>query len=372
MSFDGVTKYFGDTTAVDNLTLHVADGELLVLLGSSGCGKTTALRLVAGLEELSGGTVSIGDHVVNDVDPKDRDVAMVFQSYALYPHLTVGKNIEFPLRQRGVDKEERATRVKRAAETLGLATLLDRKPGQLSGGQRQRVALARAIVREPTVFLMDEPLSNLDAALRVQTRADIVELQARLSTTTLYVTHDQVEAMTMGDRIAVMSDGRLQQVAAPEDLYARPDNAFVAHFLGSPGMNLVDGMLVESGAPDAEGAPGHGTLSVAFAGASVPLPPAVADAVRGSGPDVVLGVRPEALHLSDDGAISASVIIVELLGAETHVICHTETGARMIVRQSATAAKPKLGEAVRIAVDADPASYHLFDAATGARLGGVP
>ena len=179
--------------------------------------------------------------MVNDVDPKDRDVAMVFQSYALYPHLTVAKNIEFPLRQRGVDKEERATKVKRAAETLGLATLLDRKPGQLSGGQRQRVALARAIVREPLVFLMDEPLSNLDAALRVQTRADIVELQARLSTTTLYVTHDQVEAMTMGDRIAVMSEGRLQQVAAPEDLYARPANAFVAHFLGSPGMNLHRG-----------------------------------------------------------------------------------------------------------------------------------
>ncbi len=369
VSFDGATKYFGDTTAVDDLTLHVADGELLVLLGSSGCGKTTALRLVAGLEELSSGTVSIGDHVVNDIDPKDRDVAMVFQSYALYPHLTVAKNIEFPLRQRGVDKEERTTKVKRAAETLGLGALLDRKPGQLSGGQRQRVALARAIVREPTVFLMDEPLSNLDAALRVQTRADIVELQARLSTTTLYVTHDQVEAMTMGDRIAVMSDGKLQQVAAPEDLYAWPANAFVAHFLGSPGMNLMQGMLVESGAPDTEGADGHGTLSVAFAGASVPLPPAVADAVRGSGPDVQLGLRPEALHLSPDGAIAASVIIVELLGAETHVICHTETGARIIVRQSASAAKPKIGEAVRIAVDPDPASYHLFDAATGARLG---
>ena len=198
VSFDGVTKRFGDTTAVDDLTLHVADGELLVLLGSSGCGKTTALRLVAGLEEVTEGTVSIGERVVNDVDPKDRDVAMVFQSYALYPHLTVAKNIEFPLRQRGVDKEERAAKVKRAAETLGLGALLDRKPGQLSGGQRQRVALARAIVREPLVFLMDEPLSNLDAALRVQTRADIVELQARLSTTTLYVTHDQVEAMTMG------------------------------------------------------------------------------------------------------------------------------------------------------------------------------
>jgi multiple sugar transport system ATP-binding protein len=372
VSFDGVTKRFGDTTAVDDLTLHIADGELLVLLGSSGCGKTTALRMVAGLEEVTSGTVSIGERVVNDIDPKDRDVAMVFQSYALYPHLTVAKNIEFPLRQRGVDKEERAAKVKRAAETLGLATLLDRKPGQLSGGQRQRVALARAIVREPLVFLMDEPLSNLDAALRVQTRADIVSLQARLSTTTIYVTHDQVEAMTMGDRIAVMSEGKLQQVAAPEALYARPANSFVAHFLGSPGMNLMEGMLVESGAPGPADATQHGTLSVAFPGASVPLPTEVADSVRGAGPDVVLGLRPESLHLSDTGVIGATVVIVELLGAETHVICQSETGVRIIVRQAASAAKPKIGEAVRIAVDPDPASYHLFDPGEGgARLGGA-
>ena len=370
VSFDGVTKRFGDTTAVDDLTLSIPDGELLVLLGSSGCGKTTALRLVAGLEEISAGTVSIGERVVNEVDPKDRDVAMVFQSYALYPHLTVAKNIEFPLRQRGVDKEERTTKVKRAAETLGLGDLLGRKPGQLSGGQRQRVALARAIVREPLVFLMDEPLSNLDAALRVQTRADIVELQNRLKTTTLYVTHDQVEAMTMGHRIAVMSEGKLQQVAAPEALYAKPTNVFVAHFLGSPGMNLVEGMLVESAAGDASGGGGRGTLSVAFAGASVPLPAEVADSVRGSGPDVVLGLRPEALHLSPDGVIGASVIIVELLGAETHVICHTETGARIIVRQGAGAPKPRIGEPVRIAVEPDPEAYHLFDSSSGNRLGG--
>jgi multiple sugar transport system ATP-binding protein len=372
VNFEGVTKHFGETVAVDDLTLSVTDGELLVLLGPSGCGKTTALRLVAGLEELTQGTVSIGERVVNDVDPKDRDIAMVFQSYALYPHLTVAKNIEFPLRQRGVDKEERAAKVKRAADTLGLSALLGRKPAQLSGGQRQRVALARAIVREPLVFLMDEPLSNLDAALRVQTRADIVELQSRLSTTTLYVTHDQVEAMTMGHRIAVMSDGTLQQIASPESLYNRPANTFVAAFLGSPGMNLIEGMLVESGpagtGPDGGGT-GRGTLCVAFPGASVPLPAEVADVVRGAGPDVVLGLRPEAVHLSSDLSIGASVVIVELLGAETHVICTTETGTRLIVRQGAAAPKPAIGESVRIAVAADPQAYHLFGAASGERLG---
>jgi multiple sugar transport system ATP-binding protein len=267
-----------------------------------------------------------------------------------------------------VDKAARAAKVQKAAETLGLADLLGRKPAQLSGGQRQRVALARAIVREPLVFLMDEPLSNLDAALRVQTRADIVELQSRLSTTTLYVTHDQVEAMTMGHRIAVMSEGQLQQVAAPEDLYARPENVFVAHFLGSPGMNLMKGILVESGnGSTAESV--HGTLAVAFPGAAVPLPEEVAAPVRGLGPDVVLGVRPEAMRLTDDGSIAATVIIVELLGAETHVICHTEDGSRLIVRQRASLAKPSLGETIHIAIDGGPAAYHLFDAATGVRMG---
>jgi multiple sugar transport system ATP-binding protein len=222
---------------------------------------------------------------------------------------------------------------------------------------------------------MDEPLSNLDAALRVQTRADIVELQSRLSTTTLYVTHDQVEAMTMGDRIAVMSDGRLQQVAAPEELYARPANAFVAHFLGSPGMNLMEGMLVEN-APAAIGAAGtgrmvHASMAVTFPGASINLPAEVGDRARGAGPDVVLGVRPESLRLSPMGSIAATVIIVELLGAETHVICHAETGARIIVRQPPAATKPALGESVRIEVEDDPAAYHLFDKATGERLGGT-
>ena len=222
--FANVSKRYGDVAAVDDLSLEVADGELLVLLGPSGCGKTTALRMVAGLEEVTEGSLMIGDDLVNDVDPKDRDVAMVFQSYALYPHMSVAKNIEFPLRQRKIETAERKQRALEAATTLGLEDLMDRKPGQLSGGQRQRVALARAIVRDPRVFLMDEPLSNLDAKLRVQTRGDIVALQRRLGTTTLYVTHDQVEAMTMGHRIAVMQGGRLQQVAAPQDLYERPAN----------------------------------------------------------------------------------------------------------------------------------------------------
>jgi multiple sugar transport system ATP-binding protein len=360
VSFEGVTKRFGDSVAVDRLTLDIPDGELLVLLGSSGCGKTTALRLVAGLEEVSEGTISIGDRVVNEIDPKDRDVAMVFQSYALYPHLSVARNIEFPLRQRGMAKEARTAKVKEAAVTLGLDTLLDRKPSQLSGGQRQRVALARAIIRDPQVFLMDEPLSNLDAALRVQTRADIVALQARLSTTTLYVTHDQVEAMTMGDRIAVMSHGVLQQVAAPEDLYARPANTFVAGFLGSPGMNLLPGKI------------GHGVdddVTVEVSGGSVPLPAPLRNAGVGAD-EVVLGLRPESLRIDPVGPLRADVTIVELLGAETHVICTTPDGSRLIVRQPPQATKPAPGEQVCIAIDPDPAALHLFDAVSTLRLVG--
>jgi multiple sugar transport system ATP-binding protein len=252
-------------------------------------------------------------------------------------------------------------RVSRAADALGLSDLLGRKPSQLSGGQRQRVALARALVREPLVFLMDEPLSNLDAALRVQTRADIVALQRRLRTTTLYVTHDQVEAMTMGHRIAVMSEGRLQQVATPEALYTTPANAFVARFLGSPGMNLVEGRIARGDMPE-------GPWRIIFPGASVPIPDRAAAAAAGRGPEVVLGLRPEALRLSTDGVIAATVVIVEPLGAETHVVCHTEIGSRMVVRQEARAARPIPGQTVRIAADPDPHAYHLFDPATGERL----
>src|SRR5712691_6830365 len=243
----GVSKRFGDVTAVDDFTLEVADEEFLVLLGPSGCGKSTALRIIAGLEEPTAGTIEIGDRLVNDVEAKDRDVAMVFQSYALYPHMTVRRNVEFPLKTRRVPTAERNRLVQEAAGILGLEDLLERKPAQLSGGQRQRVALARAIVRRPQAFLMDEPLSNLDAKLRVQTRAELVELQRRLSATIVYVTHDQVEAMTMGHRIAVLDAGVLQQVGPPQEVYARPANLFVAQFIGSPPMNTVEGRIARVG-----------------------------------------------------------------------------------------------------------------------------
>jgi multiple sugar transport system ATP-binding protein len=352
LQFDGVTKHFDDAIAVDNLDLEVADGELLVLLGPSGCGKTTALRMVAGLEDVSRGTIRIGERVVNDIEPKDRDVAMVFQSYALYPHLSVAKNIEFPLRQRGVDKAERDRMVNETADTLGLSALLGRRPGQLSGGQRQRVALARAIVRSPQAFLMDEPLSNLDATLRTQTRADIVTLQQRLGTTTLYVTHDQVEAMTMGHRIAVMSAGVLQQVAPPQEIYETPANVFVAGFIGSPGMNLLSG----------ESDPTMGARVVRIGTGTIPVPARVAvnRAVK-----VVVGCRPESLSIDPEGTFGATVSIVELLGSEVHVVCRVGE-ARVVVRQELSRPRPSIGEDVRL--HADPSAVHVFDAVTGSRL----
>ncbi len=362
ITFESVSKSYGDVLAVDSLDLDVADGELLVLLGPSGCGKTTALRMVAGLEEISSGTLRLGGEVVNEVDPKDRDVAMVFQSYALYPHLTVARNIEFPLRQRGIDKDERRRQVAAVAATLGLDTLLDRKPGQLSGGQRQRVALGRAIVRSPQAFLMDEPLSNLDAALRVQTRADIVALQKRLGTTTLYVTHDQVEAMTMGHRIAVLSGGVLQQVAPPQELYAAPANVFVAGFLGSPPMNLLAGTLQ----PDPRGA-----LVVQVLGGTVELSEALSQAVGRTvppGPDaaVTVGLRPESLTLDPSGSLAATVDLVELLGAEAHVICSTPDGSRLVIRMDARQPLPDIGAAVRIGVA--PGSAQVFEQPSGRRV----
>jgi len=247
ITFAHVTKRFDDTTAVEDLSIHVADGEFLVLVGPSGCGKTTALRMLAGLEDITSGRILIGDRIINNVAPGARDVAMVFQSYALYPHMTVYDNLAFGLRNYKVPKPEIDRRVREAAQVLELGDLLKRKPRQLSGGQRQRVALGRAIVREPKAFLMDEPLSNLDAALRVQTRTEILKLQKRLATTTIYVTHDQVEAMTMGDRIAVMNKGKLQQIGSPEDLYEHPANTFVAQFIGSPAMNVLPSSVLGIG-----------------------------------------------------------------------------------------------------------------------------
>jgi multiple sugar transport system ATP-binding protein len=345
----GVTKRFGDVVAVDDLDLVAHDGEFLVLLGPSGCGKSTALRMIAGLEDPTDGEVHIGGRLVNDVAPKDRDVAMVFQTYALYPHKSVRANIEMPLKPRRVPKDDREQRVQEVARTLGLTDLLDRKPKELSGGQRQRVALARAIVRRPAAFLMDEPLSNLDAKLRIQTRADLVELHRRLGTTVVYVTHDQVEAMTMADRVAVMEDGRLQQLGPPQEVYDRPANAFVARFIGSPPMNLLPA-TVEDG-------------SVLVAGGRLPPPPG---ATVPDGP-VTVGVRPEHLRTAAaDEGFDVEMRVVESLGHERLLVCETGDGHPVIVRRSGEEAVPEPGE--RLALVAAPGRVHLFDASDGERL----
>ena len=354
---EGVSKRFDDVVAVDDLSLEIEDHEFLVLLGPSGCGKSTALRMIAGLEDLTSGIIRIGDRVVNDLEPKDRDVAMVFQSYALYPHMTVRANIEFPLKSRHLEKSERERLVLESAGSLGLGELLDRKPAQLSGGQRQRVALARAIVRRPQAFLMDEPLSNLDAKLRVQTRAELIELQRRLQATIVYVTHDQVEAMTMGDRIAILEDGRLQQVGPPQDVYAKPGNLFVARFIGTPPMNTVRGPVTREG----EG------LAVSLAGGVVPLPESVAHAVAARGVnEVIVGVRPEHLLIEPEGVVRALVTVVESLGHERHIVCRLEDGQMVIVRQPSD--EPSPGESEVIGLVADPADLHVFDAESGLRI----
>jgi multiple sugar transport system ATP-binding protein len=304
IEFDRVSKRFDDgTVAVDDLDLSVGEGEFLILVGPSGCGKTTALRMLAGLEEVSSGEIRIGDRVVNDVPPPRRDIAMVFQNYALYPHMTVSENISFPLRQQRLPKTEITTRVNEAARFLSIEELLNRKPKELSGGQRQRVAMGRAIVRKPQAFLMDEPLSNLDAKLRVQMRAELISLHRRLGVTTVYVTHDQTEAMTLGDRVAVMRRGVVQQVADPETLYRAPVNTFVASFVGSPAMNFLNGHVQE------------GTVSVGPY--SVELAPDVLRRLGGHSGDVIAGVRPEDFEISDsDGALAATVEITEQLGPE--------------------------------------------------------
>jgi multiple sugar transport system ATP-binding protein len=333
VTMDKVTKvYPNGVAAVADLDLAVEDGEFLVLVGPSGCGKSTALRMVAGLESITAGEMRIGDRVVNDLPPKERDIAMVFQNYALYPHMTVEQNIGFALKLAKLPRDEIQKRVHEAARTLQLEDWMQRKPGQLSGGQRQRVAMGRAIVRDPAVFLMDEPLSNLDAKLRVQMRAEIAKLQRDLKTTTIYVTHDQVEAMTMGDRVAVMRDGRLQQVAAPEELYANPANLFVAAFIGSPSMNLLEATVVVSGSG----------ASVSLGEQSLAIPAAVLEdrpALRDyDGRTVVVGIRPE--HLSDavlagDAAggttLRGDVELREALGSE--LLLHVRTDCRPAVTE---------------------------------------
>src|SRR3954449_5070438 len=335
-----------EAPAVDSLNLDISDGEFMVLVGPSGSGKTTALRMLAGLEEVDAGAIFIGDRDVSDVAPKERDIAMVFQNYALYPYLTVAANIGFPLRIAKVRKRDREARVKEVAELLGLTEFLHRKPAQLSGGQRQRVAMGRAIVRVPSVFLMDEPLSNLDAKLRVQMRADIAALQADFGVTTVYVTHDQSEAMTLGHRVAVMDEGQLQQVGPPRELYERPVNLFVAGFIGSPAMNLCS-VEVNNGA-------------ASFGGVDVPVP-------NNGHRRLVVGVRPEALEVAGDG-IAARVEVVEDIGADAYVFCSAEVNGeqtRLVARTEARNA-PQQGE--RVSLRPRPEEAHLFDPGSGERL----
>jgi multiple sugar transport system ATP-binding protein len=401
VTMEKVTKvYPNGVAAVIDLELDIADGEFLVLVGPSGCGKSTALRMVAGLETITSGVLRIGDRVVNELPPKERDIAMVFQNYALYPHMTVEQNIGFALKLAKMPKDEIRTRVHNAAKMLQLEEWLGRKPGQLSGGQRQRVAMGRAIVREPSVFLMDEPLSNLDAKLRAQTRAEIASLQRQLGTTTIYVTHDQIEAMTMGDRVAVMRDGRLQQVDEPEVLYAEPANLFVAAFIGSPSMNLLEGRVAVSG----DGA----TVTLGEQSLHIPAS-ALAErpALRGfDGRDVVVGIRPE--HLTDaalaggrapsDGArLSGVVELREALGSELLVHVRTdcrpavteevksvvgdydEAGVEILERQAAgegaivvarfdARSRARVTDTVEMDVDIDRLQF--FDPETGNRIAG--
>jgi multiple sugar transport system ATP-binding protein len=332
VTLSDVEKVYADgTRAVRGLNLDIADGEFMVLVGPSGCGKTTALRMVAGLEEISGGSIKIGDRLVNDLEPRKRDVAMVFQNYALYPNMTVADNIGFGLKMRKTPKPHIVKRVEEIARVLGIVDLLHRKPGQLSGGQRQRVAMGRAIIRDPSVFLMDEPLSNLDAKLRVQMRSEIARIQRELRTTTIYVTHDQVEAMTMGTRVAVMRKGELQQVAPPREIYERPTNLFVATFIGSPSMNLVLGTIVTDGAG----------LSCRVGEQTLALPPESVELHRGLesyvGRPVAVGIRPE--HIREPGVatdarsarLTAEVTTTEILGSE--LLVHAEINAEPVVTQ---------------------------------------
>jgi len=355
VTFNHVYKLFGDVAAVDDLTIEVADKEFLVFVGPSGCGKSTSLRMLAGLEEISEGEVLIGDRVVNNVAPKDRDVAMVFQSYALYPHMTVYDNMAFGLKLRKTPKKIIDERVTEAARELGIDHLLDRRPRQLSGGQRQRVAVGRAIVREPAVFLMDEPLSNLDAKLRVEARSFISKLHQRLETTFIYVTHDQVEAMTMGTRICVLNAGRLQQIDSPFNLYHNPTNVFVAGFIGSPSMNFFDATLK----PD-------GDNLIIDAGAFSLKVPAnkAAPFMSHSGKDVILGVRPEDIHDSNylpqgitPANITSNVEVIEQMGNE--MIIYLETGGKNFIARTDPRTAAQVGGTLDVTINLD--NMHIFD-----------
>jgi len=353
LQFRNVEKNFGSVKVIHGIGFDIADGEFTVLVGPSGCGKSTLLRMLAGLEEISGGTISIDGLVVNDVESKDRDIAMVFQSYALYPHMTVADNMGFSLKLRKADPKLTAERVAQAAKILNLGPYLDRFPRELSGGQRQRVAMGRAIVRDPKVFLFDEPLSNLDAKLRVAMRAEIKALHQRLKTTTVYVTHDQVEAMTMADKIVVMQDGRIEQIGTPLELYDRPANLFVAQFIGSPAMNVITGTLhrgADAAWVEAEG------------GIRWPLP---AGAAGRDGQAVVYGVRPGDLSLGGGArAVPAEVIVVEPTGAETELLVQVGAAQIVVVMHGRTDVQP--GQKIALAVALE--SVHLFDPAGGATM----
>jgi multiple sugar transport system ATP-binding protein len=360
VSFEHVYKRFDQVTAVDDLTLEVPNGEMLVLLGPSGCGKTTSLRMLAGLESISAGTIRIGDTVVNALPPRARDIAMVFQSYALYSHLTVYENLAYPLRVRKLPKAEIDHRVREVADVVQIGELLQRKPRALSGGQRQRVALGRAIIRRPAVFLMDEPLSNLDAKLRLHTRAELKRFQRQLATTTIYVTHDQAEAMTLADRVAIMDRGVLQQVGPPKEVYARPANVFVAGFLGSPPMNLLD----------AEATSRDGSPALRLAGSTMMATGSLGARLNGTSTNagrIILGVRPEEVALAREPApdhVPGEVFVVEDLGNERLVTL--DLGGQFVVARMPAEYAAEMGE--RLWFGFEPARAHLFDPATEKRV----
>ncbi len=353
---ESVSKTFGKNVVVQAITMEIPDREFLVLVGPSGCGKTTTLRMIAGLETISGGKIYIGDRVVNDVEPRDRNIAMVFQNYALYPHMNVYENMAFALQLRKMPREEIDKRVKTAAEILGISHLLLRRPKEMSGGQRQRAALGRAMVRDPDVFLMDEPLSNLDAKLRVQMRVELVQLHRRVSTTTVYVTHDQVEAMTMGDRIVVMNDGVVQQIAPPKELYDHPVNRFVAGFIGSPPMNFIDAELVRDG----------DRLHAQAEGVKTLVPPALAQKIPASANGrIVLGIRPEDVRVgggSGESSAKGRIDVIEVLGSE-------QLGFVLVGRQNLllrTSPETPLSTGASIDLTFNTAKMHAFDPQSGA------